>query len=277
MGMPTHFGRSKDQDFNFIMDRIRKKLKGWKERSMSFEGRSILIKAVAQAIPTYIMSCFLLPKGLCDRIERAVCSFWWGGSDIKSKVHWTKKSNLFKSKQSEGLGFRNVRDFNLAMLAKQVWRFHTQPNTLISKCFKAKYYPNTDVLHANLGYNVSYAWRSIYNSIWLINRGSCWRIGNGHKVRIWEDHLLPNNNKFKVFSPVKENMDIKYVNDLILTEDHSWNSTILNDHFLPIDCNNIMQIPLINTNNQDELMWMGDQHGSYTVKSGYSALQNWKK
>lgn len=61
LGMPTHFGRSKEQDFNFIMDRIWKKLKGWKEKCLSFEGRGILIRVVAQAIPTYIMSCFLLP------------------------------------------------------------------------------------------------------------------------------------------------------------------------------------------------------------------------
>jgi hypothetical protein len=160
LGMPTQFGRFKEQNFNFIMDRIKKKLNGWKEKSLSFEGRSILIKAVAQAIPTYIMSCFLLPKGLCDRTERAVCSFWWGGSDSNRKIHWSKKSNLFRSKHSR-LDFRNLRDFNLAMLAKQVWRFHTQPNSLLSRCYKAKYFPTTDILKAHMGYNVSYAWRSI--------------------------------------------------------------------------------------------------------------------
>ena len=76
--MPTHFGRSKEQDFQFIMDRIWNKLKGWKEKSLSSEGRGILIRAVAHAIPTYIMSCFLLPKDLYDKIEKTVCAFWWG-------------------------------------------------------------------------------------------------------------------------------------------------------------------------------------------------------
>jgi len=98
LGMPTHFGRSKEQDLNFILDRVWSKLKGWKEKSLSFEGRGVLIRAVAQAIPTYIMSCFLLPKGLCEKIERDVCSFWWGSNDNKRKIHWCKKENLFKSK-----------------------------------------------------------------------------------------------------------------------------------------------------------------------------------
>lgn len=95
LGMPTQFGRSKEQDFHFIMDKIWKKLKGWKEKCLSFEGRGVLIRAVAQAIPTYYMSCFLLPKGLCTKIEKAVCSFWWGTAGDKRKIHWTKKDKLF--------------------------------------------------------------------------------------------------------------------------------------------------------------------------------------
>lgn len=87
LGITTHFGRSKEQDFNFLMDRIWKKLKGWKEKSVSFEGRAVLIRAVAQAIPTYIMSLFLLPKSLCSRIEKVVCSFWWGSIEHKKKMH----------------------------------------------------------------------------------------------------------------------------------------------------------------------------------------------
>lgn len=87
LGMPTQFGRSKEQDFQFIMDKIWKKLKGWKEKCLSFEGRGVLIRAVAQAIPTYYMSYFLLPKGLCTKIEKAVCSFWWSTTGDKRKIH----------------------------------------------------------------------------------------------------------------------------------------------------------------------------------------------
>ena len=138
---------------------------GWKEKSLSFEGRGILIRAVAQAIPTYIISCFLLPKGLCDKIEKAVCSFWWGSTNNGRKIHWTKRENLFKPKFEGGMGFKILRDFNLAMLAKQTWRFHVSPNSLIARCYKAKYYPNSDILQAGQGSNPSYAWRNIFNSI----------------------------------------------------------------------------------------------------------------
>jgi hypothetical protein len=58
LGIPAYVGRSKNNIFQNIVDKIRSKLKGWKERCLSFVGRAILIKAVAQATPTYIMSFF---------------------------------------------------------------------------------------------------------------------------------------------------------------------------------------------------------------------------
>jgi hypothetical protein len=98
LGLPTHVGKSKNQIFNFIMERIRKKLKGWKEKNLSFSGRGVLTRAVIQAIPTYIMSTFLIPQGICDRIERAICRFWWGGNEEKRKIHWKKKRVSLQAK-----------------------------------------------------------------------------------------------------------------------------------------------------------------------------------
>lgn len=92
LGLLTQIGRSKNQVFNFIMERFRSKLKGWKERSLSFSGRGVLIRAVIQAIPTYVMSIFLIRQGICNRIEQVICRFWcvcvcvWGGgNEIKRK------------------------------------------------------------------------------------------------------------------------------------------------------------------------------------------------
>jgi hypothetical protein len=57
------FGRSKKDVFSFVQERVWKKVKGWKEKFLSRAGKETLIKAVAQAIPNYIMSCYKVPKG----------------------------------------------------------------------------------------------------------------------------------------------------------------------------------------------------------------------
>ena len=76
LGLPSVIGKSKNQVFAEIKEKVGKKLSGWKEKILSVGGKEVLIKAVTQAIPTYTMSCFQLPKGLCEDLERMERNFW---------------------------------------------------------------------------------------------------------------------------------------------------------------------------------------------------------
>lgn len=71
-------------------------------------------------------------------------------------------SDMSKSKQEGGVGFRTLRDFNIAMLAKQAYRFLIYPNSLVAGTFKAKYYPHYDFLHSKIDNSLGYIWRSIH-------------------------------------------------------------------------------------------------------------------
>jgi len=75
LGLPMHVGRSKNRAFCAIKDRIGRQLAGWMNRLVSWAGREVLIKAVAQAIPTYAMSIFKLPKDLCSSIQAMINHF----------------------------------------------------------------------------------------------------------------------------------------------------------------------------------------------------------
>ena len=68
LGLPTDVGRAKEGSFKYLKDRIWNKVQGWMEKCLSAGGKEVLIKSVAQSIPTYSMSCFKLPRGLCDHI-----------------------------------------------------------------------------------------------------------------------------------------------------------------------------------------------------------------
>lgn len=81
-------GQSRTKTFAYLKDRVWKRIQGWKEKLLSKAGKEVLIKAVAQAIPTYAMSCFDLTKTLCDEISSMVCRYWWSQQDNYNKMHW---------------------------------------------------------------------------------------------------------------------------------------------------------------------------------------------
>ena len=91
---------------------------GWKEKLISKAGREIVIKTVAQAIPTYFMCLFKLPNAICDKINSLLSNYWWGQTKDEKKIHWINWKKLCKDKKKGGMGFRDISIFNLAMLAK---------------------------------------------------------------------------------------------------------------------------------------------------------------
>lgn len=136
-------------------------LQGWKEKLLSTGGKEVLIKAIAQAIPTYTMTCFKLPNSICDEIYRIYAKFWWGSANSKDKAHWIKWSKLCASKDRGGLGFRELKCFNQALLAKMSWRILKFPNSLMARTLRGRYFKGNTFLKAPLGPNPSLTWRSI--------------------------------------------------------------------------------------------------------------------
>jgi hypothetical protein len=89
LGLPSMIGRSRKATFNFIKDRIWKRINSWSSKCLSQAGREVLIKSVLQFIPSYIMSIFLLPASVIDDNEKMLHSFWWGHNRTQAKgIHW---------------------------------------------------------------------------------------------------------------------------------------------------------------------------------------------
>ena len=144
----------------------------------------MLIKAVAQAIPMYTMNCFKILDFLCDELTSLIRNFWWGQKQNERKIVWISWDKLCEPKAAGGMGFRQLKQFNLALLAKQGWRLQTMQNSLLYRLFKAQYFPRTDFIHASLGTNPSYVWRSIMVAQYLVKQGSQWNVGKGTSIRV---------------------------------------------------------------------------------------------
>ena len=111
LGLPTLIGRAKYYTFSYLKDRIWKKLQGWKGLVLSRVGKEILIKAVAQSIPTYTMSVFQLPMKLCDELNSMCARFWWGQVGDERKIHWKRWDKLSIPKEGGWYGFSGLERF----------------------------------------------------------------------------------------------------------------------------------------------------------------------
>jgi hypothetical protein len=109
-----------------------------------------------------------------------------------------------------------------------------------------------------------------------IHRGSCWRIGNGSKIRIREDNWLPYKKRFKILAHRPAETSVYEVRDLFGAESSSWNQNLVNSLFYNFENIQILQISLTNTNADHQLKSMGTKDGHNTVKSSYHNIKGWE-
>jgi hypothetical protein len=189
------------------------------------------------------MSCFKIPDTICFSINSMTSKFWWGKKANERKMHWKSWNGLCSPKGEGGMGFHNLKLFNSALLAKQVWRLIVFPNSLLGRILKAKYFPNYSIMDANIPPHSSFTWRSIASAREVIKLGSSWRIGNGSQIRVWHDKWIPFSRSHKILSPIQRLPLDARVSDLI-SPPSSWNETLLAKTFLPFEAAIIKNIPL---------------------------------
>ncbi|KAL0386175.1 UNVERIFIED_CONTAM: putative mitochondrial protein [Sesamum radiatum] len=170
LGLPAVGGRSRVALFQNIRDRMWNRIEGWHSKLLSQAGKGVLIKAVLQSLPTYAMSCFQLPRGFLRSLESLMADFWWH-SRGERRVHLVAWRQLCRSRATGGLGFRELREFNWALLAKQGWRVLTRPTSLLSQVLKAKYFPTSSFETAEMGSHPSLTWRGICGAKRLLEEG----------------------------------------------------------------------------------------------------------
>ncbi|CAO2820766.1 unnamed protein product [Amaranthus hypochondriacus] len=167
------------------------------------------------------------------------------------------------------MGFRDLRIFNKALLAKQVWRIHNGECPLVNDILRARYYKHSDILNANLGHNPSYSWRGLWDAKSLLKDGLCWRVGNGLSIAVWEDPWLIRDGKVLQLSPSVADFNDLRVADLINFETGEWDLSGREECF-PTDVRALIcNLPLSRLWPVDSLFWIFTKDGRYSVRSGY--------
>ena len=139
LGMPIGDNPKKHYMWKDVVEKIRKKLAKWKEKHLSFTGRTCLLKYVITSLPLFFLSFFKIPKYVEKEIKRIQRDFLCGCGCEGRKIAWVKWDNICKPKELGGLGVKSLRLFNIALLGKGKWRMGIECERLWKSILDSKY------------------------------------------------------------------------------------------------------------------------------------------
>ncbi|XVF57400.1 hypothetical protein PTKIN_Ptkin06aG0202400 [Pterospermum kingtungense] len=214
----------------------------WSNRFLSQAERGVMIRAVAQAIPSYLMHCFKLPTTLLHELEQIFARFWWGGRRSKRKVQWRHWLALCCSKLDGRVRFKDLKSFNSALLARRWWNLLQHPNSL---CF-----------------------RSLHEGRRVVEYGSSWRVGNGCSIDAWTDKWIKKEPTFRP-NPLEATDTPLRVSSLI-TNERTWDVAAIHNLFQPADAECILKLPLSRNPMPHSLIWNESVNGDMSAKVAYA-------
>jgi hypothetical protein len=235
---------------------------------MSRSGKETLLKAIIQAIPTFIMSCFQIHVSICEALRKAIVDHWWGIEAGKKKMHWKSWDWLSTPKNLGGMGFRDLVLFNQAMLGRQCWKLLTEPTYLCARVLKGRYFPQCDVWDAPLPRSSSFTWRSICFGMQLVKQGARWSVGDGKRIKVLTDRWIPNVNPctLRTLTPIPIGATV----DCLLSDDHgSWDAEVVRAVFEEDVANRVLDIPISRRGGDDFISGPFTKYGVYSVRSAY--------
>lgn len=174
------------------MEKIQKKLVGWKGKLLSFARKVQLLKAFIQNIPVYYLFMFNIPTYIFEKIEMIQRRFLWLGVEERKTMTLIKWETVCTMKREGGLGIRRIKMFNKALVEKMGW-FLLEGEKDWVQIIWAKYLNNKDVFcfHGKKELPHGFVfWNNLLKVRGTLTKGVKVIVGNGLRTDFWEDVWL---------------------------------------------------------------------------------------
>uniref|UniRef100_A0A2N9IJT9 Protein-lysine N-methyltransferase FSB_LOCUS52282 n=1 Tax=Fagus sylvatica TaxID=28930 RepID=A0A2N9IJT9_FAGSY len=283
LGLPLGAKFNSKIIWNTVLEKMEKRLGGWKRLYLSKGGKLTLLKSTLSNIPTDFLSLFHIPAGVASRLERIQRDFLWSGLGESKKLHLVKWSQVCTPIQSGGLGVKNLRRFNQALLGKWLWRYGMERDAYWRKVVEAKYGNMwggwcTKVVKGSYGVSL---WKSIRQGWVRFSPFISYLVGTGDSVQFWHHNWcspLPLKLLYPgLFSIAREGE--ASVATLMSTSNGAlhWDINFLRniqDWELEPLCSfmDVIYSLQIDGSGVDKLCWNGSKSLGFTVKSYYRCL-----
>lgn len=277
LGIPLRPTKLLKTDWIPLINKIENRLCSWKAHSLSSAGRLVLVKSVLSAIPTYWMSFYTLPTWVRNRIDMIRSSFLWNGGRIKKLVNWR---TVCLHSNNGGLGIVDLHHFNLALLAKWLWRFLSSGSSLWKPWISSRHYASNPhlALHLTPTIKPSPFWSGVLSTLPRVKSLFHVKAGNGENCLFWLDtwhgqlplsSSLPNLFSLSPFSHVSISNSLRLGADHFLPSSYFDLSTFAELLQAASILRSIQLAP-----QPDKFLWAPSPTTGFSVSSCYSYLNN---
>ncbi|KAL5575498.1 hypothetical protein UlMin_017197 [Ulmus minor] len=187
LSLPLGGNPNSTEFWNSVIEKVSKRLDGWKKAFLSKAGRLTLIQSVLSSIPTYYMSLFKLLRVVAASLEKMMREFLWDRDSTgkaRSLVRW---KTVCKPKELGGLGIGNLILRNKALLGKWLWRFPLEQHSLWAAVIRSKYGLDRNGWDTNRVTVGSFRnpWKFISQGISNFFSYTKWVVGRGDHILFW--------------------------------------------------------------------------------------------
>ncbi|GKV25499.1 hypothetical protein SLEP1_g34934 [Rubroshorea leprosula] len=292
LGMPIGGKRRGIAMWRPMIESFNKKLASWKNRYISLGGRITLLNSVLSSLPVFTMSVHMLPKGLILLLDKIRRNFLGGGGANNRKINWVCWEKVCRSKLDGGLGVKDLRKFNLALLGKWWSRLAEGEEGLLYRIIREKYgssgsnwlnWIEEDNQKGSLWWRdvcrLDYSCTSTVG--WLLDDFKL-KLGEGNSVKFWEDIWIGDESLAQKFPRLFLNSlgRSKSISQMGFWNNETWNWSLewrrpnfsWEEHSMAELWRMLQNIQPIK-GQKDQWEWRHD-HGIYSAKSGYQALSS---
>ncbi|XP_058096345.1 uncharacterized protein LOC131242010 [Magnolia sinica] len=186
LGAPLSKARTKVADFQFIIDKVNRRVNGWSASHVSQAGRATLIRRVLESFSIHVMAAMHIPCQVIDCLESHFASFFWGWVDGKWKLHWIAWKKIVKPVDEGELSIRSLKEVMAALRLKLTWavKFGENSGSWVS-LMRAKHHRDlTAEIHASSQKITSPFRRKIRTFLPVLTENVQWQVGRG-ELNLW--------------------------------------------------------------------------------------------
>ncbi|XP_035544454.1 uncharacterized protein LOC108983424 isoform X2 [Juglans regia] len=221
--------------------------------------------------------------GVAHRIEKLFREFLWGGLGEETKFHLASWNKVCSPVSGGGLGVRNLRTFNKALLGKWLWRYQEEGESLWKEVVVSRHggaWGGWCTNEVRGGYGVG-LWRYIRGGWQCFENNVRFVVGQGTRIKFWQNVWCGERSLERAFPALYNiaiNREASIADLCVIAQDsfqwnilftranHDWELSIVSEFFSMIYSSERL------TTQDDRLQWRGKDSKKFSVKTYYKIL-----